>query len=289
MKTISILKKIFEARKITIATMHQKERIIAPLLKDNLGVIPVTVEDFNTDTYGTFTGEIKRYGKQLEAAQKKAYAAMDLANTDLAVASEGSFGPHPSIPFIQSNLELIIFVDKKYGLEIRGHYRTEDTNMAGQYIKDVTEALAFANKVGFPEHGVIVRKSKDSKFGIHKNITTEKELVDVVNKMLGGLFTKQIYIETDMRAHKNPTRMKAIEQATLDLIKNIQSICPKCETPGFAITDVKEGLRCSSCSLPTQLPMYEIYVCKKCNHEHTEPVKKYGEFADPMYCDYCNP
>lgn len=289
MTKTSILKSLFADRKIAIATMHGKESIIAPLLKENFGLIPVTPANFNTDKYGTFTGEIKRYGNQLEAAQKKAYSAMELAGTDLAIASEGSFGAHPSLPFIQSNLELVILVDKKNGLEILGHHRTGNTNMDGQYIKSVDEAIDFADRVGFPEHGVIVRKSKDSKYGIHKDINTKEDLVATVNKMLNGWLTKQIYIETDMRAHKNPTRMKAIEEATLDLIKNIESVCPKCETPGFVITDVKRGLKCSSCSSPTQLPMHEIYVCTKCSHEHAEPVKKCGDLADPMHCEYCNP
>ena len=169
-------KDFFNGRKIVIATMHGKESIIAPLLEKHLGLIPIIVENLDTDVYGTFTREIKRSGNQLEAARKKAYKAMELAKTDLAVASEGSFGTHPSVPFIQSNLELLVLIDTKNNLEIRGDYRTEETNMDGQYIQNIDEALAFARRIGFPEHGVIVRKSKDSKSDIYKNISTEKEL-----------------------------------------------------------------------------------------------------------------
>ena len=285
---ISILKKLFANRKIVIATMHGKETVIGPILKDSLELKHITLLDFNTDKYGTFTGEVKRYGNQLEAARKKAYKAMELANTDLAIASEGSFDAHPSIPFIQSNLELVLFVDKKNNLEIVGHYRTSDTNIDAKYIKSIDEALAFADSVGFPRHGVIVRKNKNIKYGIHKNINTKEDLILIVGKILKGFFTKKIYIETDMRAYKNPTRMKAIEQATLDLIKNINLICPKCETPGFVVNDIKKGLQCASCSLPTEIPTHEISLCKKCNHQEIKEVKKYGKFADPMYCDYCN-
>ena len=269
--------------------MHGKESIIAPLLKKEFDMTPVLEESLNTDKYGTFTGEIKRYGNQLEAAQKKAYAAMSLAGVDIAIASEGSFGSHPSIPFIQSNLELILLVDKKNNLEILGHHRTEETNMDGRYVNSVDEALDFINKIGFPEHGVIVRRSKDGKYGIHKNIKTQEDLVDRVTKMLNSIFIKKVYLETDMRAHKNPTRMRSIEKAMLDLIKNMKSLCPQCETPGFVITDIKKGLRCSSCLSPTGLPINEIFVCKKCAYTYTKPITIYGETADPMYCDYCNP
>lgn len=104
---------LFQGRTIVIATMHGKESVIAPLLEKYLGVNPVLIENFNTDKYGTFSGEIKRYGSQLEAVKKKALVAMELAQTDLVIASEGSFGEHPMMPFVQSNLELIILIDKK--------------------------------------------------------------------------------------------------------------------------------------------------------------------------------
>lgn len=160
--------------------------------------------------------------------------------------------------------------------------------MDGGYVKSVEEALNFAQKIGFPDHGIIIKKSKYSKYGINKNIITEEDIVLTVTKMLKGIFTKRIYIETDMRAHKNPTRMRAIEQATINLINNIQSLCPKCQNPGFVAVDTKKGLKCSACLLPTSLPIYEIHKCSSCNYEDKKNTT-YGDSADPMYCDYCNP
>jgi hypothetical protein len=42
-----------------------------------------------------------------------------------------------------------------------------------------------------------------------------------------------------MRAHKNPTRMENIKEATHDLIKNIHKKCPQCNIPGFVVTDIE--------------------------------------------------
>jgi hypothetical protein len=196
----------------------------------------VLPSNFNTDAFGTFTGEIKRVGSQLEAARKKAFAAMELTNTDLAVASEGSFGTHPSNPFLASNLELVLFVDKRNRLEIIGHHRTSETNMNGRYVESPDEAIAFATEHGFPASGIILRYRQNSKFGLYKNIFSTQELSRQTKKMLLLPFVKRIFIETDMRADKNPIRMKAIEKATIDLLKNIQSVCPQCKTPGFVIT-----------------------------------------------------
>lgn len=281
--------KPFKGRKLILATMHEKERVIAPLLVEHLGVEVIIPKDFNSDQFGTFTRVVKRTGNQLEAARAKVERAMKDYGADLGISSEGSFGAHPSIAFIQSSLELLLFVDKKNGYEIRGHHRTSETNMDGQYVTSLEEALNFARKVGFPEHGIIVRKSENSNSEIHKNIQTEEMLTETIRKMLSGLFTKQIFIETDMRAHRNPTRMKAIAKATEDLIKNLESLCPQCHAPGFTAGDFEKGLLCSLCNLPTDLPKNDIYTCHVCNHEEKKPVILYGNKADPKYCGYCNP
>jgi len=186
---------LFKGRKLVIATMHEKERIIAPLLKKYLDVEIVIPKNFNTDKFGTFTREIKRFGNQLETARKKAHAAMANMNVDLAVSSEGSFSVHPSNPFIQSSLELLLFIDKKYGYEIRGHHRTSEINIDGQYATNVKEVLDFAKKIGFPTYGIIVRKNENGHFGINKNIQTREELVEVTNKMFSGFSTKKIFVE----------------------------------------------------------------------------------------------
>jgi hypothetical protein len=58
-----------------LATMHQKERVIAPLLERELGIKVVVPQNFDTDAFGTFTREIKRPGDQLQAARLKAQKA----------------------------------------------------------------------------------------------------------------------------------------------------------------------------------------------------------------------
>lgn len=220
---------VFQGRTLVIATMHGKEQVIAPALQTHLGVETIVPQGFNSDRFGTFTGEIKRSGNQLEAARAKVQAAMTQTGVDLGIASEGSFGAHPSIPFVQSNLELLVLVDRKHGYEIRGHHRTSETNMDGKLVSSVEEALDFAHKIGFPDHGIIVRKNDrlDQPISeLYKNISTEAELVAIVHKLLADPHSDRIFVETDMRAHRNPTRMKAIAKAVEDLIQNVLSLCP---------------------------------------------------------------
>tara|TARA_B110000116_G_C16594769_1_gene472242 strand:+ start:294 stop:461 length:168 start_codon:yes stop_codon:yes gene_type:complete len=51
---------MFKGRPLIIATKHEKEKIIAPLLEDNLGGISFVNPDFDTDMLGTFSGEVER-------------------------------------------------------------------------------------------------------------------------------------------------------------------------------------------------------------------------------------
>jgi len=278
----------FKGRKAVLATMHGKEKVIAPLLKE-LGIEVVVSLALNTDTFGTFTRDVKRAGNQLEAARAKARAALALTGLDLAIASEGSFGADPQIPFVQSNLELVLLVDAKNNIEISGYHRSSETNMNGAYVSNIEEAQDIVREWGFPDHGLIVRKNEKSKRQIHKDIVTYEDLEKRLKQLLNRLFTKKVYIETDMRAHRNPTRMKNIAKATEDLMKNIQSLCPKCRAPGFVVVDAKKGLPCGGCGLATDMISAYIYGCQKCKYEEKRLRPDTKETTDPGQCNYCNP
>lgn len=103
----------FEGRKILIVTKHQKEKVIAPLLEKELGLRCFISEKFDTDSLGTFSGEIPRKNDPLTTLKQKCELAMELEGFELAIATEGSFGNHPSIFFAVANDELILLYDKK--------------------------------------------------------------------------------------------------------------------------------------------------------------------------------
>jgi len=278
----------WKSRTCVLATMHNKEIVISPIISKELGIEITVPTNFNTDRFGTFTRDIARAGNQLEAGRKKALAAIKHTGLDLALASEGSFGTHPSIPFLQSNLEIVLLIDKKNGLEIVGHHRTSGIQMHGQEVYTPDEAVSVAQTWGFPEQGVIVRVSEKSKRNIHKEFTNVEELKRTCERLLSGLFIKSIFLETDMRAHRCSTRMESIKEATHDLIKNCQRLCPQCKTPGFVVINVVKGLPCSNCGLPTELALEFLYSCQKCFHTESKRVGG-STTADPGQCERCNP
>jgi len=278
---------MFQYRKLIIATKHEKEKVIAPLLEKVLGVSCFINENFDTDILGTFTGEIERKLNPIAAARQKCLMAMELANCDLGIASEGSFGPHPTMFFVNADDEFLIFIDKKNNLEITVRELSTATNFNGKEIKTIEELLEFSYSVQFPSHGLILRNTKGDCKKIIKGITN-------INRLKESFYTlfddfNSVYVETDMRAMYNPTRMSIIEAATQKLIDKINSLCPQCSKPGFGIIEAKGGLECSLCRSPTNSTLSYIYVCQHCQYTKEEkyPHKKITE--DPMYCDYCNP
>jgi hypothetical protein len=275
-------------RDCAIATMHGKETIISPLFKQELGIHTVVPKSFNTDAFGTFTRDIRRIGNQLEAVRAKALAALKHTGLDLAIASEGSFGAHPVLPFVSSNLELVLFLDTKNTIEIVGHYRTSAVRARGQKIYTPEEAVLVAESWGFPDQGIILRTSEKSSRNIYKDITSKEDLKERAKKLLSPWYVRSIFIETDMRAHRCPTRMESIRNATLDLIQNCRSTCPKCSAPGFVITETIQGLPCGECGLETDTIKEVVRSCKKCLYKESNPI---GDkvAAKPEECQWCNP
>ncbi|WP_017318769.1 DUF6671 family protein [Mastigocladopsis repens] len=282
---------LFTNRVAVLATMHHKERVIAPILEQELGIKVIVPQDFDTDSFGTFTREVNRIGTQIEAARCKAEKALLSTGETLALASEGTFGPHPSSPFIPCNREVVFLLDKKNGLEIIGQEISTETNFSHRVVESLEEAQNFADAVGFPEHALVVMLSSSpkSKDEIIKGIKTTEQLVEAVQFALNSSKDGKVYIETDMRALYNPTRMKNIAKATHDLVRKLNNACPNCSCPGFELVQTIKGLPCAWCNSPTQLTIAAIYKCQKCEFSKEKLFPDGLEKADPSQCMYCNP
>lgn len=277
----------FKGRELVIATMHGKESVIAPLLEENLGVKVMVPKGINTDYFGTFSGEIERYDDPVETARKKCQAAASLLNAGLVLASEGSFGPHPAFFFTPADDELLLLMDFENRLEVKVRELSTQTNFGGCSLKSLAEVEEFALKSLFPAHGLIVRKSRNSMDEMTKGIHDWIRLNGACEKIIDGY--GEVYVETDMRAMHNPSRMKVIESATSRLVATLKRNCPACGTPGFDITGFKDGLLCEHCGMPTRSILSHSYGCQKCGYEEDFMFPKGKMNESPMFCDYCNP
>ena len=277
----------YAGRRVALLTQHGKERVLAPLLGSALCCRVERVAGYDTDRFGTFTRDIPRAGTQLEAARKKARVGMELSGLPLGLASEGSFGPDPMMGMFAWNVELLLWIDDERGLEIVGVTQGK-TNFAHLLAAGWEEAENFARQAGFPGHFLVVRPEGENDPRIRKGIAEWAALRAAFDEALAQSENRRVFLETDMRAHANPTRMENIGLAGAVLARKLCSLCPACGTPGFWLVERVVGLPCADCGAPTRETRAEIHGCLQCAHRVTrERIDK--ECVGAERCDYCNP
>ena len=278
---------VYSDLRVALLTQHGKEQVIASVLGPALGCRVERVSGYDTDLLGTFTRDIPRAGTQIEAARKKARLGMEFAGLPLGLASEGSFGADPMIGVFPWNVEFLVWIDDVRGLEVVGMAQGK-ANFAHLLANDWTAAEAFARQWGFPGHHLVLRPEREDDSRIRKGIASWAELETSFSWALEQSPSGLVFLETDVRAHANPTRQENIRLAAEDLASKLRCLCPQCAAPGFAIVERVPGLPCEDCGAPTREPQADVLGCVKCPHRVTR-ARMGRHTADPGSCDYCNP
>ncbi len=277
-----MIKDWLKNNKIVVASKHEKEKVIKPLF-DAIYNCTFLSSEIDTDLLGTFSGEIERTLSPYETAFEKCRMAFKTTDADFAIASEGSFGPHPTLFFVPADEEFLLFISRDEKLIIWAKHISTETNFNKIENPNREELSDFLEKVQFPSHKVILKSNTRIEKGID-DLNVLNQLIQV-SKLQNESFS----IETDMRAHCNPTRMKVIEETTVKLLEKLNSLCPSCETPGFSVQEVIKGLPCAQCGLKTESTLKHIKICTTCNHKEDIFYPRGIQAEDPMYCPFCNP
>ena len=276
----------YSNERAALLTKHGKEAVIGKVMYETLGLEIVHVSSFDTDLFGTFTRDVPREGNQLEAARAKAIKGAELAGTKIALASEGLFTGDPFIGTFPWNNELVILIDRNNEIEITGF----SSNYAQSYSAlisphdDIDEHL---KKAAFPTHHLVLRPDSSESKEFKKGISSRDEFDESIKYFFKKSESGKVFLENDLRAFANPTRMENIRIAAINLGEKMRSLCPECGCPGFWKTKNIPGLRCVECSNETREIRASLFECKKCLYQ--EEVKSKQEFAEPSRCDFCNP
>jgi hypothetical protein len=271
--------------------MHGKDEVIAPVLRDRIGLAVVTAPGVDTDVLGTFSGDIPRAGTMREAAIAKARLGMAATGLSIGIASEGSYGPHPHIPFLPGGIELLVLIDDKRGIVVTEHL-VEDAPVYGHaFARTIQELDPFLEGIGFPEHGVIVKSAVDGAADgmIRKDMRGKDELETAVIECAAFSKDGRALVQTDMRAHMNPTRMGSIRRLAAALAERLDAFCPACGLPGYGQVDVETGLPCKDCGAPSLMVRHRVFGCVACEHQDRRPRADGRTHADPGHCPLCNP
>ena len=281
----------YSGRQAVLATMHGKERAVSRAFKDRLDVDVVTPDAIDTDVFGSFSGEVQRRKGVRETAIDKARRGMELTGLSIGIASEGSFGRHPEIPMIPADMELIVLVDDERGLAIIETLISAETNYAHIEIERGAKIDEFLEQAMFPSHALIVRPNKSlyPADRVQKGIVTKDRLDDAIRTSIEYSLDGKAFLQTDMRAHVNTTRMIVLEKLANQLVKRLKVLCPTCHAPGFGVVDVRRGLPCGSCGMPTRWVLSEIYACECCGLTEERERRDGLQAVSPESCHRCNP
>jgi hypothetical protein len=274
-------------QRVAMATMHGKEQVLRPPFAD-IGIELVLPHGLDTDQFGTFTRDRPRAGTMLDAAKAKAEAAMEATGLSAALVSEGSYGPHPTVPFLAAGREMLLFVDRQLGFEIVEIVIDEEPVFAHCQASSTAEAAEFLARIGFPGQGVIVAPAGRLNEPLAKGITDQTALGAAISVAIERSAESKAHIETDMRAFMNPRRMAMIGRLGRQLAARLSTPCPHCQHPGWGQVRTERGLPCSLCGSPTSLPRHDVYGCVSCDGEDKRE-RSPGSQADPTYCPLCNP
>ena len=182
----------------------------------------------------------------------------------------------------------LLFYDRNRDLFITEYEISTDTNHSELEIFksniNTDSYFKWLNQVQFPSHGLVIKSG--SKI-INKGICS----IDELNHAIEDSFKKytDLKLETDMRAMMNPSRMKVIANLASKLASKVATNCIKCDTPGFGNIEKSEYLRCEICHNKTRIPQFIDKKCLKCDYYERQEIDASRQYANPQYCDYCNP
>ena len=259
----------YEGSCIVLSTKHAKSGALsAPFwqtLKASMIEYPV-----DTDALGTFPSKGSRAGNTIECARRKCQLSLRRLGEKVrfALASEGSFGPHPFLPGRASDFEVLYFIDREHGFQLHLSCLSAKTNFAMRAVGSMDELKTFAAKALFPAHGLILRPNRgDDRELVFKGVDSDEALETAFRESVKHSADRKAWVETDMRAMFNPTRMKVIAELGGGLAERLAALCPKCRTPGWGRVLLQPGMECGDFEGGVAVGDSEVHGCVKCGHE----------------------
>lgn len=263
-----------------LLTLHGKESIMAPLLAERWGARLSSSTKFDTDSLGTFSGEVERRLSPSDCALHKARLACELTGADYGLGSEGSFGTGPW-GFGVVNQELVACVSARGDWQVIGLHATHVAVSECRY--GDTEQLEHFWQHLPDEQGLMVI----SAVGVRKGLQSKDQVMARLEEWYGLHIPAEVRITYDLRAHQSPLRRINIAHAVGNLLDRMESHCEHCGRPGFWPDQREFGLSCRDCGDPTNSLSARIAQCSGCGFRQRFPEAALE--ADPATCPRCNP
>lgn len=274
-------------RDIAFATMHGKEKLVAPIFERELGW-SVRVANLNTDLFGTFSGEIPRSLSAHDTVVEKARRGALHAGLALGIASEGSIGAHPHIPFLDADVELMALVDVERNLELVVSHIGPGVVALREVWTSTSDLEEISVRADLPHHAVIVRKGEGPLLWARKGIRSADDLGVAIADARHEGPAGEIVIESDFRAMMSPSRQVNIAACATSLVRRLATVCPSCTTWGWGVVGAERGVPCAGCGGVVEGAVRaDIEGCVAC--PDTVVTAREHAAVDPAHCETCNP
>jgi hypothetical protein len=274
---------------VVFATNHHKSpAAVEPFRR----LLNTSVEELiiDSDQLGTFSGEVDRPGSMLDALRGKVRLARTVSSARFVLVSEGSFGGAGGFGFLAQGIEMLLLHDSVTGAEVLEQYISWDTNYATATISTEQDLKRFLERISFGTHGLVLYpQGLPPAEKIVKGIMSQSEADKAFSECLQASPTGAVVVMSDMRAHRNPTRMKAIAACCELLAHRLATPCPTCGSGGFGLVSTVPGLPCGACGFPTERARAEKHACPVCGASKEKPRGDGKTKADPVECERCNP
>jgi hypothetical protein len=275
---------------IVLTSKHNKLTLIQPAFRDIAG-LTVVEQHLDTDLLGTFSGEVERTFPPLETAIRKAELGLIKTGAQLGLASEGSIGSDPLIPFAISNIEHLVLVDKVRGIVISEAFRSLEIVKVSEAVAPGEDLEQLLLSAGFPEQKLIAKPNQvDGEGSLNpiKAISTRESLLDAIAECAKQSKDGKARIEPDYRAHNSPSRAKNIIKVAEMLATRILKLCPTCNCPGWGKVGYDYGLSCQACDTHDSTAVrQEVLGCASCDQKLAGVVLATNLRA--ANCQQCNP
>jgi hypothetical protein len=144
----------------------------------------------------------------------------------------------------------------------------------------------FLRSIDFPAHALIAKANSASGAGAPlKGLRSREELAHALRDCVERSEDTRAFVQTDMRAHMNPTRMAAIGRLAERFADRLTCFFPACQSPGYGIIAVEKGLPCAWCGGPSLMVRHQVFGCVRLRQPREARALRR---PDPGQCAYCN-
>ncbi len=276
---------------MSFATKHNKGQAAQSPFARILGA-KIIEHAIDSDQMGTFSGEVERPGSMLDALRGKVRLAREHGAGRFVLVSEGSFSSLDGFGVIPQGLEMLLLHDAESGVEAIEQYVTTETNYGVAQIRTLSELETFLERISFGDHAVVIYPAGVSLrdgTSVWKGITQRGEAEAALQSCCAASPLGESTVMSDMRADKNPTRMRSIARCCELMAHRLATPCPRCKSGGFGLVEMVRGLPCEWCGAATSQTRAERHRCVVCKTTRDLPRADGKEVADPGGCERCNP